>query len=415
MDGNPVRRFRRGRRALLAGLCIVVGAMVGGDLAMADRRGLLVDSEASASAPDPDPMMGTSGRRTPSTAAGFTALSPRLRGVTLASEALPTAVVTEPVAAPLTPAVRVDLAIAPPPARFEEPAAPATAPPRKLQESQSTGVTPSGGTWALLVGINDYPGERYDLRSAVNDVNDVDQALAKLGVTADRRMVLRDRQASAGIIRSGLDWLTDHAGSDATMVVFFAGHVQKVGNGSEALVGADGAFVRDVELASLLDRSPSKRAWIGIAACYGGGFSEVVKPGRILTAAAPADSLAYENDGFGRSYLVEYMIRRAMLARGITTVEAAFAAASAELRREYPDREPVQIDQFGGELDLRAAPPSRDPAPPPAGGAPSDGSPPRTSAPPPPSSPPPSSPPPSSPPPSDGCADLTIGVVSCKD
>jgi hypothetical protein len=258
-------------------------------------------------------------------------------------------------------------------------------------------VVPSGGTWALLIGINDYPGVQYDLRSAVNDAQDVDEALRRAGVTADRRMLLRDGDATSGKIRGGLDWLTAHAGSDATIVLFYAGHVQKLGERTEALVGSDGGAVVDTEVAELLDRSSAPRAWIGIAGCYGAGFDEVVRPGRILTAAAPAGSLAYESSSFGRSYLVEYMVHRAMLGEGITTVEGAFARAVDQLRAEHPDRVPVQDDDLDGDLDLRAAA---------GGGGGGSGPSPSTTTPPP-------APPSSTPPPQDGCSRLTVGVARC--
>ena len=314
------------------------------------------------------------------------------------AEALPLDVALAGPAALAAPAAAHETAIVPPPLSGFGSGAVAAAsapPPAQLGPSRYADVQPSGGTWALLVGIDDYPGLRYDLRSAVNDVNDVDEALRRMGVTNDRRMVLRNGQATAGIIRAGLDWLTAHAGPDATIVLFFAGHVQKLSPGTEALVGADGEVVQDVEVAALLDRSPATRSWIGIAACYAAGFDELVRPGRILTAAASSSSLAYESSSFGRSYLVEYMVRRAMLGAGITTVEAAFQRAVEELRRDHPDRVPLQFDQVEGELDLHRPPPAPDPAPGSADG----------------SSPPPTS----SPPPRDGCANLTLGVVRCDD
>jgi hypothetical protein len=330
------------------------------------------------------------------TASPFAALSARLRwaGATAGppEAAAPSfELAAAPAAAVVAPRPRRETAIVPPPPDgfgTHHVSTPAQLPPTRYGD-----VVPSGGTWALLIGVNDYPGVRYDLRSAVNDMQDVDEALRRRGVTGDRRMVLRDGQATAGVIRAGLDWLGAHAGEDATVVLFYAGHVQRLGGGTEAMVGADGELVTDAEVAALLDRSPAKRAWIGIAACYAAGFTEVVRPGRVLTAAAPANSLAFENDSFGRSYLVEYMVRRAMLGAGITTVEAAFDWATAELRREHPDRVPVQFDELPGDLDLTVPPPGSDPAPGSAGG-----------------SAPPSSPPPSQP---DGCADLTAGVVRC--
>ncbi|HVF32710.1 MAG TPA: caspase family protein [Acidimicrobiales bacterium] len=273
-------------------------------------------------------------------------------------------------------------------------------PPRERATARSTAypdATPTGGTWALLIGIDDYPGQEYDLRSAVNDVQDVDEVLRRAGVPRERRMLLRNGQATAGAIRGGLDWLTAHTGADATMIVFYAGHVQKLAPGREALVGADGDTVDDVEVAAMLDRSAAARTWVGIAACYAAGFDEVLRPGRILTAAASANSLAYENATFGRSYLVEYMVRRAMLGGRATSVEAAFARATEELRRDHPDRMPLQFDHLEGDLDLGGPAPAAEPAPPPDRKAP-----------------PPSSPPPSSPPPDDGCAGLTLGVVRCE-
>lgn len=332
-------------------------------------------------------------------AANFDALRPRLR---VADAVLAPPVALEAPAVELPPPVG-DAALAPPPLVFDAPAQPRppAPPPEQLRASStSPTVTPAGGTWAVLIGINDYPGENHDLRSAVNDINDVDEALKKMGVAADRRLVLRDGQASADRIRSAVDWLSARAAPDATAVFFYAGHVQKVTSSTEALVGADGVMINDQELADRLESLQARRAWIGIAGCYAGGFTEVVKAGRILTAAAPADSLAYENDGFGRSYLVEYMIRRGMIGKGFTTVEGAFAWATTELKRDYPNRLPVQQDQVSGDLDLRPAgartapPPSGSPPPPP----PNDGG--GGSPPPPPSE--------------DGCTSLTGGFVRCS-
>ena len=381
---------RRQRLRLVAGVAVALAVLL-----TSDQRGLLALSPppvASSSSAASAPSVRLGG---PSFDFGFEALAERLRlDVAAPAAVAPDAGGVPPgleLAGP-PPARTGDVAIAPPPPMFEGAAAPP--PPLTLPPSRYDASTAGGGTWALMVGVNDYPGVRYDLRSAVNDANDVNDALGKLGVTGDRRLVLRDGQADVAMIRAGLDWLTAHAGPGSTIVLFFAGHVQRVGPGREALVGSDGGIVPDTEVAAMLDRSPADRAWITIAGCYGGGFDEVVRPGRILTAAAPSDRVAYENEAFGRSYLVEYMVRRAILERGLSTVEGAFAWATSELQRDYPDRLPVQQDAIGGELDLRIGP-----AP--------------ASSPPPPSSAPPPSPPPSQPPP-DGCSTLTIGVVRCS-
>lgn len=306
-----------------------------------------------------------------------------------------------------------DAVIAPPPEAFSEPAAPAPPPPQELR-GRFRNVVPEGGTWAVLVGINDYPGGSHDLRSALNDVGDVNEALARMGVPGSRRLVIKDGQATADVIRTSMEWLIAHASPDATVVFFYAGHVRKVG-GQEAIVAADGKIVLDQELGQQMTRLRARQAWIGIAACYGGGFTEMLGPNRILTAAAPANRLAYENLDFGRSYMVEYMIRRGWLGQqaGIT-VEEAFEYARRELSASYPNRVPVQIDNFQGMLDLRPQSGAARPTPAPN------------------SQPAPSSPPPSSPPggggsggappeggddsnddDSDSCSTLTGGVVAC--
>jgi hypothetical protein len=206
--------------------------------------------------------------------------------------------------------------------------------------------------FAVVVGINDY-STHTDLSYAVADARDVNLALDRFGVPGANRMVLTDRQATRSRLAQALEWLVRSAGPEDTAVVFYAGHVGKASSTTEALVLADGQAMTDAELAYALRPLAASRAWIVIAGCYGGGFTEVLAPGRILTAAAGANAQAYENTALGRSYLVEYMVHRAWLeGRADATVEAAFVWAVDELRREHPDRVPVQIDHAVGSLRL---------------------------------------------------------------
>ena len=270
---------------------------------------------------------------------------------------------TVPIAELVAAAAPGERAIVPPPAVFDAPAPPPAPPPKELRAANAAPRT--GGVWAVMIGIDDYPGSRSDLRASVADANDVDAALAAYQVPPDRRLVIRNAQGSAATIRAALQWLVDRASSEATAVFFYAGHVRKVGSGREAMVGADGRLVTDAEMAAILRPLEAKRAWIALAACYAGGFTEVLAPGRILTGAADARHLAYENSSYGRSYLVEFMVRRAMLqGRAASSVEHAFAWAADELRREHPDRMPVQYDSHAGDLALGPPPPPPAPASP---------------------------------------------------
>jgi hypothetical protein len=247
-----------------------------------------------------------------------------------------------------------DVAIAPPPDQFVGAAPVRVAPPARIQSPAPARALQSG-TWAVVIGINDYPGTDNDLHYAVNDATDTVQALAQQGVTGEHVLALYDGQVTPGVVRSAADWLTSHAGPDAVAVFFYAGHVRKK-NGGEAIVTSDGGSVMDNELASWLRPLAAKKTWITMAACYGGGFTELLGPGRVLTGAAPANEVAYESSAFGRSYLGEYMIRRAMVEGAASdTVQTAFAWAHARIAQDYPNREPVQFDSSDGAVNLRPA------------------------------------------------------------
>jgi hypothetical protein len=211
------------------------------------------------------------------------------------------------------------------------------------------------GTWAVVIGINDYPGDDHDLNYAVNDATDAVDALRSQGA-ADHFMFLRDGQVTVEVFRAAISWLTNHAGPDAVAVLYYAGHVKKIRN-SEAIVTADGGTITDRELASWLRPLAARNMWITMAACYGGGFTELLAPGRVLTAAAGPDDMAYESSAFGRSYLGEYMVHRAIVqGAAADTVQSAFSWAQAKISQEYPGREPVQYDNSDGALSLRPRP-----------------------------------------------------------
>ncbi|MGH9179091.1 MAG: caspase family protein, partial [Acidimicrobiales bacterium] len=234
------------------------------------------------------------------------------------------------------------------------PAPPPPPPPELRLPALAPGTPQSSGTWAVIIGINDYPGTRSDLRSAVNDANDVDQALAAMGVPDQNRLVMRDGQATGAGIRQAVEWLVSRAGPDATAVFFYGGHVRKLGVTTEALVAADGSLVADRDLGEWLSHLTARRSWVAIAGCYGAGFTELLAPGRVLTGASAADALAYESSEFNRSFMVQYMVREAMIEnRASSSVQAAYAYALTELAREHPGRQPVQIDMLLAPLDLR--------------------------------------------------------------
>ena len=251
--------------------------------------------------------------------------------------------------------------------------------------------------FGVIIGINDYPGNASDLRGAVPDAEDMSDVLAMNGVPAANVHTLLDGDATTKGITDALQWLVATAQPDSTVVFFYAGHVRKISDQTEAIIAADGGVLPDWYLAKQIEGLQAHDVWIVMAACYGGGFTELMAPGRILTAAADANSLAYENESFGRSYLDEYLIHQALLQSKSDgpTAQQAFAYAQAGLQRDYPDRTLTEIDQSTEAISLdgvhRATPPppSGGSDAPPGNGPVPPGVPPPTTPPSPPSPPPP--------------------------
>jgi hypothetical protein len=197
----------------------------------------------------------------------------------------------------------------------------------------------------VVVGVDRYGAAAPGLRSSVNDAKTVDAALGAAGVPAADRVLLRDADASAANIRAALARLSARATPATTAVFFFAGHARSLGAGHEAVLASDGQMITDQELANLL-APVTGRMWVGMATCYGGGFTELVAPDRVLTAAADAKSEAYENDKLGVSYLVEGLVRHGLGGNfSRRSIQAAFEAGTAYLERHHPDRLPVIVSE----------------------------------------------------------------------
>lgn len=204
---------------------------------------------------------------------------------------------------------------------------------------------PSNGvaeTWAVVVGADRYHGVDIDLYAAETDAAAAVRAYARLGVDEAHRTVLLGDAATADGVRRAIADVVARAGREDRVVFFYAGHAEHTRDASHALLLPDGNRITDVELAAHFADLRAGQAWFTIAACFSAGFDELTGPGRILTAASAADDLAYENLDLGHSYLVEYLFNRAL--PEAPSLEAAFAAADADLQADFPDRRGVLLD-----------------------------------------------------------------------
>lgn len=215
----------------------------------------------------------------------------------------------------------------------------------------TTAPSAAAETWAVVVGADRYHGHEVDLGAGIADAEATVTALERaFAVDRGHRRVLLGDAATTSALSAALAWLVEVAGPEDQAVVFYAGHVRHLGGTTQALLLPDGTLVHDTELALALAPLRAGATWLPIAGCYAAGFDELLAPGRVLTAAAGADSLSYENRDLGNSYLVEYVMERQLATGDATTVDGAVAAATLALARDYPDRLPVQLDRLAGEF-----------------------------------------------------------------
>lgn len=241
--------------------------------------------------------------------------------------------------------------ILPPPADLDGELAPVESPPPTYRGSGRPGEV-----YALVVGIDDYPGTRADLGFAVADAEAIDLALDGFGVPAENRVLLRDGQARREPLVEAIRALVERAGPGTKVVLAVAGHVRHLGGDTQAIVTADGGLLTDAELADLLRPAMADQMWILLATCFAGGFTEVLAPGRVLTGASDARSLAYESSTVRGSFLVHHLVREGWLhGRAGPSVQEAFAYAERAMRGTAGEGA-VQLDHGDRPLVLGPMP-----------------------------------------------------------
>ena len=149
---------------------------------------------------------------------------------------------------------------------------------------------PADARYALLVGIDDYPGSRSDLRGPVNDVALMADVLTeRFGFADEDILTLTDEQATRANIANGIARHLGQAGPNGMAVFFFSGHGTQIGSnigigppidpeprgrGDEALVvhgyNRESSILLDEELGFLIESVDAGRSLVVVDACYSG-------------------------------------------------------------------------------------------------------------------------------------------------
>jgi len=234
----------------------------------------------------------------------------------------------------------------------------------------------SGTTYAIVVGISDYPGEVNDLDYADDDADEVYHTLRTVyGYDAANIKLLTNLEASWTAIRDALNEIKGNADSNDEVVFFFSGHGAKgkADDGDretvdEAIVTHNGdpngefEYIWDGDLRDWFSGFPTSRIVFIFDSCLAGGMTDLKDTGRVICMACSETGLSYEGSqwGGGHGQFTYFLIEKGMhesLADKIdspqvpgpdVTVEEAFDYAKANCRYQVP----AISDSFKNDLLL---------------------------------------------------------------
>jgi len=156
---------------------------------------------------------------------------------------------------------------------------------------------------ALLVGINDYPGQ--PLQGCVNDVRDMAKFLVdKCGFdTGDIRLLVDARATTQGI-KERLSWLVADAGPGDRLLFHYSGHGTqfpvrdakgKVNAVHDSICPVDFDWTRehaliDDDLRKIIDKVPANTEFVFVSdSCNSGDLTKAIRRYRPRFLAPPAD------------------------------------------------------------------------------------------------------------------------------
>lgn len=232
--------------------------------------------------------------------------------------------------------------------------------PAKPPAATATGIlgTPcTGQRYALVMGINDYPGSASDLSYCVADAWAVRDVLVAYGFPSANITFLQDRQ----VTREAIDAFTQSRtfAAEDEIFVFYSGHGSKgraddydTLKTDQAIVVCNATYtgfdsIWDGELKRLFSAVPTNRIVFAFDSCYAGGMTVLGRTGGEVVMACTANALSYESSAYGGGhgaftwffFCEGIAARKAELStddNDIVTIEEAFDYAKPLLGSQTP-------------------------------------------------------------------------------
>ena len=231
---------------------------------------------------------------------------------------------------------------------------------------------PGGGDpndrYALLIGIDDYPGTGSDLRGPVDDANLIRDALIdRYDFPEENIVLLTDEEATREGIANAFVRHLGQAGPDGVAVFYYSGHGTQIGQNigltqpldpepdgtDEGLyvwgLTNESSIILDEELGYLAEQLPSNRTLLIVDACFSGTMSRasdvmakfvspdlldvpIVLPRRFISDELDPERFAFGADPDAVTSILSQPQRHILMAAS-TEAQLSYALAA------WPDRE----------------------------------------------------------------------------
>jgi len=228
--------------------------------------------------------------------------------------------------------------------------------PSNYAATGTIGTICTGTKYAIVIGINDYPGSSSDLQYCVNDANSVVEALENLyGYKPGNIAYITNSRATHSNITNAVNTIKENAKSGDEVFFFYSGHGAK-GNADdgdsekvdESIVcwteNGDFYYFWDGELKKLFENFPTNRIIFVFDSCLSGGMTDLAAPGRVINMACSESGVSYEFSDIKHGQFTYYFTVEGMLNKkadtntgdGSVTVEEAFDYAKANCVYQKP-------------------------------------------------------------------------------
>jgi hypothetical protein len=179
------------------------------------------------------------------------------------------------------------------------------------------GLLCSGDRYAILIGIEDYPGDANDLDWSNDDVDDMKNVLDNI-YTFDNVYTLKDEGATIDAIYDNIDLVKGMADEDDEVLFFFSGHGARgrANDGDkekidESIVVYDG-LIWDGDLENWFSDFNTSRIVFIFDSCLSGGMTDLEATGRVICMSATESGTAYEFDALENGQFTYYFVDEGM-------------------------------------------------------------------------------------------------------